>query len=199
MIAILGKSEATLTMIMDNLDSHKQYPALKIINNIDTPNKKLFLVEGFVITESLELGDEEFTFLGGTKVDTKLKLVEIFNPDIEKMINIFHKSAQISTTVKFGRGILINSLVSIGAYSEIGNYVNINRNSSVGHHTVIEDFCTMGPGTHIAGNVRIGRATSIGMGSIIRDGITIGENSVIGMGSVIVKDVPANTTVIQKK
>jgi sugar O-acyltransferase (sialic acid O-acetyltransferase NeuD family) len=200
MVTILGMSEATLTMIMDNFESCKVFTPIKVINNLDIVTTKPYLVDGFVITQEPELsGDEQYFFLGGTQVQTKLKLVETFNPDIEKVINIAHGTAQVSSTVTLNKGIMLNSLVSIAAYAKLGNYVTINRNSSVGHHTIIGDFCTIGPGSHIAGNITIGNNTTIGMGSIIRDGITIGENCIIGMGSVIVKDVPANSKIIQKK
>lgn len=200
MVTVLGISEATLTMIMDNFESCKVFTPIKIINNLEIITTKPYLVDGFVITEETKLsGDEQYFFLGGTQVDTKVKLIETFNPDIDKLINIAHGSAQASSTVTLKRGIMLNSLVSVAAYSIIGNFVTVNRNSSIGHHTIIGDYCTIGPGTHIAGNVTIGDKVSIGMGSVIRDGITIGENSVIGMGSVIVKDVPPNSRIIQKK
>ena len=40
---------------------------------------------------------------------------------------------------------------------------------------------------------------SIGAGCVILPGVTIGENARIGAGTLITKDVPDNTTLIQKR
>lgn len=42
----------------------------------------------------------------------------------------------------------------------------------------------------------IGKNCLIGAGAILLGGITIGENTKIGAGAVVVKDVPANCTVV---
>ena len=42
----------------------------------------------------------------------------------------------------------------------------------------------------------IGNNVTIYTGAIVVGGIHIGDNAVIGAGAVVVKDVPANTTVV---
>ena len=194
-LTILGKSDATITMILDNLESNNLYPKIEIINNLNLPiihkldNPKF----NIIITEIL--GDYNFLFLGAFRSPIKKKIIDKFLVNNENFINIFHKSTQISTTSKIGIGVMINSLVSIAAHTHIGNFVSINRNASIGHHTTIGDFVTINPGANIAGNVIVGDNTLIGIGANVIDGVKIGKNSVIGAGSLITKDVPDNVVV----
>ena len=46
------------------------------------------------------------------------------------------------------------------------------------------------------GNVTIGSGAYIGSGVTSRQGIAIGAGAVVGIGAVVVKDVPANETVV---
>ena len=44
--------------------------------------------------------------------------------------------------------------------------------------------------------IRIGNEVSIGTGAIIMCGVTVGDHARIGAGAVVLKDVPANATVV---
>ena len=44
----------------------------------------------------------------------------------------------------------------------------------------------------------IGNNVTVYTGAIIVGGVHIGDNAVIGAGAVVVKDVPANTTVVSQ-
>ena len=201
-LTILGLSEPTLTMIFDNLESCQLFPNISIINNLQIKEFKDFKNKHFVIKilDDLKVNtSNNFAanlFLGVNKPPAKVLVYHAFSVNLDaskqQFINIIHQSAAISSTVNFGYGININSLVSIAAFSKIGNFVSINRNTSVGHHTEIGDFATINPGAHIAGFVHIGEQSLIGMGATILDGICIGENSIIGAGSVVTKDIPEN-------
>ncbi|MFC0182296.1 sugar O-acyltransferase, sialic acid O-acetyltransferase NeuD family [Pseudarcicella hirudinis] len=193
-LTILGKSDATITMIFDNLESLNLFPEIDIINNLNLEIEKPVANPkfNFQLFNSLQGNTISAFQLGVIQVKSKLKVFENFGIDEEKFYTLIHKSACISSTSVLGNGCLVNSLVSVAAHTAIGNFVSINRNASVGHHTTINDFVTINPGSQIAGNVTIGRATQIGMGAIVIDGISIGENSVIGAGSLVTKDIPAN-------
>lgn len=193
---ILGKSESTITMILDNLESQDNFPTIGVVNNLHLKDQKQFINNKFKIYQETKLPHDidgkEFA-LGTYKPDVKQKIFKLFGIPLNHFPNIIHKSSQISSTVKLGNGLLVNSIVSIAAHTEIGNFVTINRNASVGHHTLIGDFSTINPGAVVCGNVNIGTGTIIGAGAIVIDGITIGNNCVIGAGSVVVKDVPNET------
>ncbi|MBC7407441.1 MAG: acetyltransferase [Arcicella sp.] len=192
-LTILGLSESTLTMIFDNLESCMLFPEIKIVNNLVLNKLKSFENPLFEISliPTVENSDcISKSFLGVYKPQSKLTVFKHFESINSDFINIINKTASISSTVKLGVGINVNSLVSVAAFTQIGNFVSINRNASIGHHSKINDFVTINPGANIAGFVKIGRNTLIGMGVNIIDGISVGENSIIGAGSLVTKNIP---------
>lgn len=196
-LIILGLSEPTLSMIFDNLESCQLFPDIKIVNNLSLENFKDYKNDLFKlnIVNYLEGEFENANiFLGVNKPISKFAIYQLFSKQAEKydleFINIIHKSSAISSTVQLGRGVHINSLVSVAAFTQIGNFVSINRNASIGHHTKIHDFVTINPGANIAGFVEIGNKSLIGMGVNVLDGINIGENTIVGAGSVVTKNIP---------
>jgi len=191
-LTILGKSDAVITMILDNLESNDLFPSIEIINNLELPIEYPFENDKFNISVKTELSENQHFFLGVNKSINKFKVFNKFNIELSNFINLIHKSSQISTTTKLGKGCLINSLVSVAAHSKLGNFVSLNRNSSIGHHTTLEDFVTVQPGANVAGFVTIGEKTLIGMGANVIDGIKIGKNTIIGAGSLVTKDIPDN-------
>ena len=191
-LTILGKSDAVITMITDNLESDNNFPVIEIINNLNLPIEHSFINPKFITLLKPELESYQDCFLGVNKSHNKKKVFEAFNININNFINIIHKTSSISKTTTLGKGCLINSLVSVAAHTKVGDFVSLNRNSSVGHHTIIENYVTIQPGANVCGFVSIGEGTLIGVGSNVIDGIKIGKNSIIGAGSVVTKDIPDN-------
>ena len=202
-LLILGKGDNIITMILDNLYSHNtRQPDIHIYNNLNLPILNTFEHDGFNISilddvnmsifDNVNMDKYTMLTLGVYQPTHKKKIVETLNPDIEKFINIIHDGLDISNTSKLGRGVLINSKVSIAAHTTIGDFVSINRHVSIGHHINIGDYCSINPGVNIAGNVTIGEGTTIGMGTNILHTVKIGKNTIIGAGSVVTKDIPDN-------
>ena len=193
-LLIIGKGDNIITMILDNLYSNGNAPEIHIFNNLNLPILNTFEHDGFDIKvlEDLDINDYDKFVLGVYQPHHKIKIIESLKPDINKFTNIIHAGLDISKMSKIGRGVLINSKVSIAAHTTIGDFVSINRHVSIGHHTIINDFCSINPGVNIAGNVVIGEGTTIGMGANILHQVKIGKNSVIGAGSVVTKDIPDN-------
>ncbi len=191
-LIVLGKSEATITMILDNLESCLLFPEIMVVNNMGLEILKPIDNTNFKITIINDVVKNFPAILGGFQVGTKVGIFNNFNLQNIEFVNIFHSNTSISSTCIFGIGCLINSYVSIAAHSNIGNFVSINRNSSIGHHTILHDFVTVNPGVNIAGNVVIGEKTQIGIGVNIVDGITIGKNCIIGAGSLVTKNISDN-------
>ena len=194
-LLILGKGDNNITMILDNLYSHNtRQPDIHIYNNLNLPILNTFEHDRFNIEmfNTVNMDDYDLMVLGVYQPSHKIKIVETLNPDKNKFMNIIHDGLDISYTSKFGRGLLINSKVSIAAHTTIGDFVSINRHVSIGHHTNVGDYCSINPGVNIAGNVTIGEGTTIGVGANIIDGVNIGKNSIIGAGSVVTKNIPDN-------
>jgi len=193
-LLIIGKGDNIITMILDNLYSNNNTPEIHIFNNLKLPILNTFEHDEFnvKVLEDLDLGEYDKMTLGVYQPQHKIKIIESLKPDLNKFVNIIHDGLEISKMSKIGRGVLINSKVSIAAHTTIGNFVSINRHVSIGHHTTIEDYCSINPGVNIAGNVTIGEGTTIGMGTNILHTVKIGNNSIIGAGSVVTKDIPDN-------
>ena len=194
-LLILGKGDNIITMILDNLYSHNtKQPEIHIYNNLNLPILNTFEHDRFNIEvlDNINMDDYDLMTLGVYQPLHKRKIVETLNPDINKFMSIIHDGLDISYMSKLGRGLLINSKVSIAAHTTIGDFVSINRHVSIGHHTNIGNYCSINPGTNIAGNVIIGEGTTIGMGTNILHTVKIGKNSIIGAGSVVTKDIPDN-------
>ena len=194
-LLILGKGDNIITMILDNLYSHNtRQPDIHIYNNLNLPILNTFEHNRFNIEvfDNINMDDYDLMTLGVYQPSHKIKIVETLNPDFNKFMSIIHDGLDISYMSKLGRGVLINSKVSIAAHTTIGDFVSINRHVSIGHHTNIGDYCSINPGVNIAGNVTIGEGTTIGMGTNILHTVKIGKNSIIGSGSVVTKDIPDN-------
>ena len=194
-LLILGKGDNIITMILDNLYSHNtRQPDIHIYNNLNLPILNTFEHDKFNIEifDNINMDDYDLMTLGVYQPSHKIKIVETLNPDFNKFMSIIHDGLDISYMSKLGRGVLINSKVSIAAHTTIGDFVSINRHVSIGHHTNIGDYCSINPGVNIAGNVTIGEGTTIGMGTNILHTVKIGKNSIIGSGSVVTKDIPDN-------
>lgn len=193
MICILGKSEAAITMILDNLESKSCFTPIIVVDNLRRPNKLPYENSLFDIREQSSIGSFIGDYIiGALNPMPKMVIHSLFGRRMEQYTNAIHKSAQISSTTTHGSGLIACSNSSVAAYTRIGNCVSINRNSSIGHHCMIGDFVSVSPSATICGNVTIGKGTLIGAGAVIIDGLTIGDNCVIGAGSVVTKDVLSN-------
>lgn len=131
-----------------------------------------------------------FIAIGNNKI--REKIFNILKNNF-KIINAIHPNAVISSSVKFGKGILVVAGVVINADSNIGDGAIINTSASIDHDNIIGRFSFIAPGVHLAGGVVIGDYSQIGIGASIIQNIKIGENSVIGAGAAVVKDIPKNS------
>ena len=191
-LTLLGKSDATVAMVIDTLvDLNFNSRVLKVVNNLNLPVEKEFSHPRFKIELIEQLSNRESWFiLGVTKPNIKKAIVKEFNANELKWVELEHPTASVSSTTSFGKAFSIGPLSVISAHTKIGDFVTINRGVTIGHHVVIENYVTINPGVNIAGNVIIGEGTMVGIGANVIDGVKIGKNSIIGAGSVVVRDIP---------
>ena len=192
-LTILGKSDVTIAMMLDILESLKLFPEIIIVNNLNLPIEHTFDNKKFKWNMITTVPEDLIgpVVVGATYSNTKMKIVDVFG-DTHNFINLIHSTSSISSTAKLGKGLMINNNTSISAHTIIGDFVSVNRNASVGHHSVIGNFVNINPGAIIAGHTTIGEGSKIGMGAMIVNGVSVGKNSVIGAGSVVTKNIPDN-------
>ena len=94
--------------------------------------------------------------------------------------------AQIDGIPIFPHGIIG---VFISRYAKIGKDCVIFQHVTIGSNTLKDSKLRMGGG-------KIGDGVMIGAGAKIIGAVNIGDNARIGAGCVVVKDVPANATVV---
>ena len=106
----------------------------------------------------------------------------------------------ISQFARFITGIEIHPGATIGK----GFFMDHGTGVVVGETTVIGDNVTLFQGVTLGGTGKqtgkrhpnIGNNVVVGTGAKVLGNITIGENSYIGANAVVIKDVPANSTVV---
>ncbi|PZR57858.1 MAG: serine O-acetyltransferase [Candidatus Meridianibacter frigidus] len=106
----------------------------------------------------------------------------------------------LSHVNRFLTGIEIHPAARIGAglFIDHGMGVVIGETSEIGENVTMYQGVTLG-GTSLSHGKRhptIGNNVTIGLNSAVLGAISVGDNSRVGAGSVVVKDVPANATVV---
>ena len=113
-----------------------------------------------------------------------------------KFAQVIDPSAKICKFSEMGEGCLIFPMVIISTQVKIGNHVHINSKSSVSHDSIIEDFVTLAPSVSVCGNVKIKHGADIGVGASIIQRTIIGNGSIIGAGASVVNDIPDNVVAV---
>lgn len=103
-------------------------------------------------------------------------------------VSRFLTQIEIHPAAKLGCGIFIDhgSGVVIGETAEIGDGCTIYQGVTLGGTSL----------SHGKRHPTLGRNVTVGVNSSVLGAIVLGENAKVGGGSVVVKDVPANATVV---
>jgi len=115
-------------------------------------------------------------------------------------IKFFFLARLISQLARWATGIEIHPGAKIGKsfFIDHGMGVVIGETAIIGDSVLLYQGVTLG-GTGIEHGKRhptIGNNVVIGAGAKVLGNITIGDNSYIGSNAVVIKDVPANSTVV---
>ncbi len=102
--------------------------------------------------------------------------------------------------VRFATGIEIHPGAQLGDgfFIDHGMGVVIGETVETGRNVTLYQGVTLG-GTSLRRVKRhptLGSNVTVGVGAAILGAVTVGDNSKVGAGSVVVKDVPANATVV---
>lgn len=109
---------------------------------------------------------------------------------------LVHPASVISKSAHLGAGTVVMAGVVVNANSVIGRYCVLNTACSIDHDSVLEDGVQIAPGVHAAATIRYGRHCFVGTGASLKPGVKIGPRAVVGAGAVVIRDVPADTTVV---
>lgn len=103
-------------------------------------------------------------------------------------VSRFFTGVEIHPGVKIGKGIFIDHGMGVvlGETAEIGDGCTIYQGVTLGGTSL----------SHGKRHPTLGRNVVVGVNSSVLGAIVLGDNARIGGGSVVVKDVPANATVV---
>jgi len=115
-------------------------------------------------------------------------------------IRFFFLARFISQVARWATGIEIHPGAKIGKglFIDHGMGVVIGETAIIGDNVLLYQGVTLG-GTGLEHGKRhptIGNNVVIGAGAKVLGNITVGDNSYIGANAVVIKDVPANSTVV---
>ncbi|HTZ55331.1 MAG TPA: serine O-acetyltransferase [Candidatus Acidoferrum sp.] len=111
-----------------------------------------------------------------------------------------HLSRWLAHIARFLTGIEIHPGATIGqgVFIDHGMGVVIGETAEVGDGCLLYQGVTLG-GTsqaHTKRHPTLGRNVTVGASAVVIGAIVIGDNARVGSGSVVVRDVPANATVV---
>lgn len=90
----------------------------------------------------------------------------------------------------------ILSAAFIGAEVHLGNGVLVNVGAQIHHEVSVGNFSVINPGAVLLGACQLEEGCFIGAQATVLPGVKIGKNAIIGAGAVIIRDVPADVTVV---
>jgi sugar O-acyltransferase (sialic acid O-acetyltransferase NeuD family) len=109
-----------------------------------------------------------------------------------KFPRVISRYSLVSKFIEWGEGCIVaHPFNYITTNIKIGNFVWINSHNLIGHDTIIGDYTTIFSDIDIGGGTEIGSDCVIGSGVTILPKIKIGDGSIIGGGSLVSKDIPA--------
>lgn len=109
---------------------------------------------------------------------------------------IVHPLARLAKNAVIDPGAFVAIGATVCADARVGRHAILNTNASIDHDCVLGDFAFAGPHAALGGTVVVGAGSFIGIGAAILPNLTIGPGAIIGAGAVVVRDVPADTTVV---
>ncbi len=106
----------------------------------------------------------------------------------------------LSQLARWLTGIEIHPAARIGR----ALFIDHGMGTVIGETSEIGDHCTLYQGVTLGGTGKetgkrhptLGNSVVVGVGASILGSISVGDNAVVGAGSVVLKDVPADSTVV---
>ena len=138
-------------------------------------------------------------FIGlGTTGDTRLRkqLFDKARSSGFQIVSSVHPTANLSKSATLGHGVTVMAGATINAGAKLGDNVIVNTAAVVEHDCVIGNHVHIATGARLAGGVMVNDGAHIGLGALIKQKIIVGHSAIVGVGAVVVKNVPAEVTVV---
>ena len=130
------------------------------------------------------------------KPQKRKKLCDFYSKIGFNYIELIHPNSLISKSAYIGMGVVIQYHVNVSSLVKLGRFVKINTMANIMHDCTIGDYTTIAPNAVILGGVKIGNNCYIGANSTIMPNVRIGDFVIVGAGAVVTKDVNKNRVII---
>ena len=158
-------------------------------------NSRLFVVNDFYHNRKEYYNSSQFIVAIGNNKDRR-RLLEELIAEGASIATVIHPSAVISTSAIIGEGSCVLAGAILNPFVQVGKGVIINTKVSVDHHGVIGEYTHVAPGATLAGEVTVGSLGFIGTGASISNQINITSNVIIGAGGVVIADITSPGTYV---
>lgn len=111
-------------------------------------------------------------------------------------VTLVHPTAVIGDDVELGPGSQVCAQAVLTTNIRIGRAGHVGVGSVIGHDARIGDYLRMTQSVNVGGNVTMGHDVELHLGVAIGRGLTIGDRAVLGSGTVVIRDVPADATMV---
>lgn len=164
-------------------------------NFITVGNEKIHYLGNDDMLLSMEKEVQVIVAIGSSKLRKKIVEKLSINSKI-KFPNLVLSTTDVCVDAIMGQGCIVSMGAKISTNVKMGNFVFLNTDSMLCHDGTVGDYVTLSPRATVAGAVKIGCNTEIGMGANIIQGVEIGKNVIVGAGAVAVHDVEDACTVV---
>ena len=127
-------------------------------------------------------------------INERIELLNSYNIPEERFFTFIHPSCMIARSAQIGIGTIIMANTVVNSNAIIGKYCTIQSTVTIGHDSKMGDYNFIATQSTI-GNLQMGNRNFVGINASTNNFISIGDNCFIGMASNVVKSLPSNTKV----
>lgn len=130
------------------------------------------------------------------QIDRRLIEIAINKRSTLKPANLIHPTAFMGSNCVYLDGIVMGPYSVITTNVRLGTHVHLNSHASINQNSMVGSYSTMSPGARVCGDCEIGEEVNMGANSVVINVKEIGNRVTIGAGAVVINDVPDDTTVV---
>ena len=130
------------------------------------------------------------------QVEAKRRVLGALRARGAPFMQVVHPSAIVGSRAVLGTGVILCPRATLSCDTSLGDFVTINLHSTVTHDVRIGAWSQVSDHVDLCGGVELGEGVMVGSGARVLPGVRVGDGAVLGAGSVVVRDVPAQLTVM---
>lgn len=127
---------------------------------------------------------------------SRLKIMEELTEEGVKFETLISPDVYIDPSVEVGPGTIIQTRCLVAVNVKIGKGVFLNTDVTLGHDNELSDYVVCNPRVQISGGCKIGKAAMLGGMSFVNEHVKIGEYAVAVPGSIMLRNVKPHTYVM---